>query len=172
MKNINVRAGQTIAIGGLARSGKSELASVWRCALRERGIVAHVVSLDGWLKPFDKRGPEGGGWQDRYEAEALEEFLRLVMGRRDAGGSMELQIPQYDRVSRQARPDQLTRTIGKEDVVLFEGVVALEIPVLRSALRVWLMSTSACVRNGLFANTRGVADQRRRSGFLWTDRLT
>ena len=65
----DLRPGQVVAIGGLARSGKSSIASELKYALRERSIGAVIAPLDNWLRPESERE---AGVLGRYDMTRLE----------------------------------------------------------------------------------------------------
>lgn len=62
----------TFVIAGPARSGKSLVAATLRQMLCEKAGIAHVVSLDHWLKPEDQRGPTV---DQRYDLGAIASFV-------------------------------------------------------------------------------------------------
>jgi histidinol-phosphate phosphatase family protein len=113
----HVRPGDVIAIGGAARSGKSSWASALAYALRERGLSAAVITLDGWLRDVDKRSNDGTVLE-RYDMAAIQRFISAMPRGR------KVSIPLYERQSR-TRAATYELTIGASDVVIFEGVIAL-----------------------------------------------
>ena len=65
----DLRPGQVVAVGGLAKSGKSSLASELRYALRDRSIGAVIAPLNNWLRPEPERE---AGVLGRYDMAGLE----------------------------------------------------------------------------------------------------
>jgi histidinol-phosphate phosphatase family protein len=120
-----VAPGSILAIGGLSRSGKSVWASVIREVLAERDRRAHVLSLDAWLKSEDER--RGGDVRTRFDLEAIG-TTALRLSRRTA--PVALSPGSYDR-ARRLHMDNHEVTIDPSDIVIFEGVLALDIERLR-----------------------------------------
>lgn len=115
-----------ILIGGLARSGKSYTAQVLKDILSEKGRTAHVISLDGWLKPKEMR-QEGSGVCERYDLEAASFALAKVV----FSDNREIFVePQYDRFSRSTDKQRIEHSVAPEDLLIVEGVPALLIKSL------------------------------------------
>jgi len=114
------RTARVVLIGGPARAGKTSAAQGLREHMQALGRIAHVVSLDGWLRPVDQR-PEGGGVLLRYDLNAA---VDVVVAVRAAQGRLELPLPVYDRDERRAVPGPRV-SIGPEDMLIVEGVPAL-----------------------------------------------
>lgn len=115
-----------VLIGGLARSGKSSAAQVLKELLAPLGRVAHVISLDSWLKPAAER-QEGTGVLSRYDSVAAIATLRAVVS---SPTRKMLSTQVYDRLSRTMHRHTLTHSIGVDDVMIVEGVPALLLPEL------------------------------------------
>ncbi len=109
-----------VLIGGCARSGKSTVASVLSELIGESGRKAHVVSLDGWLKPVERRS-EGEGVAGRYDMDAIEELLLPLMMSKSRH---IINVPQYERKSRSLQ-GSIAYSIGPDDLLIVEGVIAL-----------------------------------------------
>lgn len=120
-----VRAGELIAIGGLARSGKSILASVLAELVREAGIRCHVISCDCYLISEQQRGP---GVRNRYDYLAIGHTGRSLFARQQ---SLTLQLGRYDRMAKQRFADGETLVIEPGDAVIIEGVIALDVPEIQ-----------------------------------------
>lgn len=118
-----IAPGETVLIGGAARSGKSSLASAIRYALRDRGRNAVVVPLDGWLLKEEARGP---GVLGRYDIAGIEEAIRALLDRRAT-----IPIAQYDPLTRTSIPTGQALSVAPDDIVIVEGVPALMSPTLR-----------------------------------------
>jgi uridine kinase len=110
-----------VLIGGLARAGKSFAAQVLKELLLVLGLEAHVVSLDGWLKPKNQRS-EGNGVCERYDLmTASSEILAITRSKiRET-----LQERLYSRVARIDCNQTIEHSIGPEDILIVEGVPAL-----------------------------------------------
>jgi histidinol-phosphate phosphatase family protein len=143
--------GAVVAIGGLARSGKSTHAGVLRQMLRQRGQPAHVVCLDGWLRPERDRG---NSVRTRYDYVALDDVLRTLLAPRRA--AVALQYRRYDRQTRTVVVrDDGTRLVAPDDVVIVEGVPALDLPALAGLdLRCFVAMDDALRRVRFLANYR------------------
>jgi uridine kinase len=115
------RGRRIVLIGGLARAGKSYSAQVLKELLHALGREAHVISLDGWLKPKDERG-EGTGVRNRYDLAAASAAITTVA--RATSRSL-LSEPLYNRATRNPGSQQMEHSVGPEDVLIVEGVPAL-----------------------------------------------
>jgi D,D-heptose 1,7-bisphosphate phosphatase len=122
---------RVVLIGGLARSGKSSAAQVLKELLAMYGKSAHVLSLDGWLKPASKRG-EGNGVLDRYD---LETAARQLSELANTTQRIEFDEPVYDRATRCLAAYPERHSVGSDDVLIVEGVPALHLPFLTAASR-------------------------------------
>jgi histidinol-phosphate phosphatase family protein len=121
-----VAPGSLVAIGGLSRSGKSVWASVIREVLAERGRRAHILSLDAWLKSETER--PGGDVRTRFDVEAIETVAERLTQR---SAAITLSPGSYDRARREHVESSREVSIDASDVVIFEGVLALDIERLR-----------------------------------------
>ena len=137
-----VMPGDVIIIGGLSRSGKSIFASTLKEALIERGINTHTLTLDGWLKPQDERKP---GVLGRYDAQAIKALFKACINR---GQPMTLAVPIYDKNARAAQAIKQSLTIGTQDVIIIEGVVAAALaPAVDGAgVHTWFVEIDELVR--------------------------
>lgn len=134
-----------VLIGGLARAGKSYAAQVLKEILGALGRKAHIISLDGWLKPISER-LEGGGVMSRYDLDAASVALTRVTS---SNSRMLLVEPIYDRFARIAGNQQIEHSIGPNDVVIVEGVPALflkELCIKEKILKIY-MNVSKATRN-------------------------
>ena len=122
---------RVVLIGGLARSGKSSAAQVLKELLAVLGKEAHIVSLDGWLKPSDRR-VEGSGVLERYELTTAAAQLGVIA---EASQRVEFEEPVYDRFARSIAPYGERHSVGRDDVLIVEGVPALCLPELTSPTR-------------------------------------
>jgi len=115
------RGKRLVLIGGLARAGKSFAAQVLKELLCALGRQAHVVSLDGWLKPKDQRS-EGAGVFDRFNLPAAGAAIAAVAGSK---AREMLREPLYDRAARSTGKLAIEHSIGPQDILIVEGVPAL-----------------------------------------------
>lgn len=116
---------KSIFVGGLARTGKSTLAGTLVRELRRAGRKAHVLSLDRWLKDYDKRGT--GVWS-RYDLDAIESVIRrLIAFQASEAEMLQLELPAYNRNTRMRSGKTLILNLTRQDCVVIEGVPALEI---------------------------------------------
>ncbi|MDE1892476.1 MAG: HAD-IIIA family hydrolase [Betaproteobacteria bacterium] len=137
-----VSGARLVLIGGLARAGKSFAAQVLKELLHALGRKAHVVSLDGWLKPKDKR-TEGTGVSERYELTAASTVISAVVRSR---AREILREPIYDRVARTSGDLEIEHSVGPEDLLIVEGVPALlmdELNILSGTVKVYVQITPA-----------------------------
>lgn len=111
---------RVILIGGASRAGKSSIANVLAELLSLIGKKAHVLPLDGWLKPAEER-QEGAGVLGRYQLEVLIEQARRVTL---SHIRFDVDYIEYDRKLKQAKKSKKV-SIGPSDIVIFEGVPAL-----------------------------------------------
>ncbi len=115
------RGVRLLLIGGLARAGKSYAAQVLKELLHLMGFYAHVVSLDGWLKPKSQR-IEGFGVQERFDLVTASAVIRAAI----SSNSREVLVePSYDRFSRDTGTQLIEHSVGPNDVLIVEGVPAL-----------------------------------------------
>jgi histidinol-phosphate phosphatase family protein len=124
----DVQAGDKIALGGLARSGKSMVASLMKEALAERNLSVKILSLDNWILGEDQR--KGPSVRDRYDYPAIEKALAQLAGKLPADGA-HLSLPTYDRKTRRQRENGNELTLLPDEVLLVDGVIALDIPAVR-----------------------------------------
>jgi D,D-heptose 1,7-bisphosphate phosphatase len=108
-----------VFVGGLSRSGKTTLASALKLALEARGRGVTVLALDRWLRNADERS---AGVLGRYD---MGELARLVGMLRDRRWPLDMELPFYDRINRRQIAGAERITLGPEDVVIFEGTIAL-----------------------------------------------
>lgn len=126
-----------VLIGGLARAGKSYAAQVLKELLHTLGRKAHVISLDGWLKPKSERR-EGSGVLKRYDLASASSAIADVAA---SSSRVVLYEPLYERLARNADNQRIEHSIGPNDVLIVEGVPALlmdDLLVLPSVMRVYI----------------------------------
>ena len=112
-----LRPGQVVVIGGLARSGKSSIASELKYALRERSIPSVIAPLDNWLLPEWARGP---GVLGRYDMVGLESAMtNLIVDRATVA------TPRYDPLTRGSVANAEPIAASPDDVVIIDGIPSL-----------------------------------------------
>jgi len=131
------RGTRLVLIGGLARAGKSYAAQVLKELLHVLGFHAHVISLDGWLKPKSER-IEGSGVRQRFDLPAASVAIEAATCSKSRVVLVE---PLYDRFSRDASTQLIEHSVGPNDVLIVEGVPALlmdDLLGLPGVLRVYI----------------------------------
>jgi len=116
-----IRGCRLVLIGGLARSGKSYAAQILKELLHVLGRQAHVISLDGWLKPKCER-TEGSGVLERFDIKTVGSTIASVMR---ANTRVVFSEPLYDRSASNAPRQHVPHSIGPDDIMILEGVPAL-----------------------------------------------
>jgi len=125
---LKVQPGDLVLIGGLARSGKSTIASVLKSELLARKLDAQVLSLDRWLRPAAERT---AGVLGRYALEEAQEDLKDWL----CGGAVDADLPSYDRMLRDRGQPERT-LLAQDTVLILEGVPAL-FADWRGERRIW-----------------------------------
>lgn len=126
------RGTRLVLIGGLARSGKSFAAQVFKELLNVLGCQAHVISLDGWLKPKSER-KEGSGVRERFDLATASAAIMAMVCNSSRAVLLE---PLYDRLYRVIGTRYIEHSVGPDDVIILEGVPALLMDDLLSLPRV------------------------------------
>ena len=108
-------------VGGLSRSGKSTFSAICKRELKKRGINCIILSLDRWLIDLDKRGFTV---IERYDLESVKKMYFEI---NEATQDLNIKLPYYSK-KRQCRTDKrLVQTIGVNDIIIWEGVIAIEL---------------------------------------------
>ncbi|MFK7090823.1 D,D-heptose 1,7-bisphosphate phosphatase [Chromobacterium violaceum] len=126
-----------VLIGGEARAGKSFAAQVLKELLRATGREAHVISLDGWLKPKEQRS-EGTGVCNRFD---MSEAGRTIANVVRSSSREILREPLYDRSTRTVGGLSIEHSVGPDDVLIVEGVPALlvdELKILPNVVKIYV----------------------------------
>ena len=143
---------RVVLLAGPSSSGKTTTASRVRKALLDRGVYAHMISLDDYYRsksePDFPRMPNG-----EYDLEAPEGLDTALLGRHlealDEGG--EIVVPYFD-FKLQAQDPEKFRTLKLHDheVVIFEGIHGLN-PMLTGrnpeATRLFVSTASSIYDN-------------------------
>ena len=122
-----ITVGEIVFIGGPSRTGKSTLARCLQDALKQQGKSSVILSLDGWLKPATERGPNV---LERYDVPALMELITSLVGRTQ---ERAVAVPIYSKNNTELKR-RIQKTIQPEDVLIFEGTIALHLAKLASSL--------------------------------------
>lgn len=131
---LKIQPGDMVLVGGLARSGKSTIASVLKSELMARKLDAHVLSLDRWLRPAAERS---AGVLGRYALEEVQKDLKDWLD----GGAINADLPSYDRMLRDRGLPERT-VLAQDTVLILEGVPAL-LADWRSERRIWRLHVEA-----------------------------
>ena len=121
-----------LLVGGLARAGKSYVAQVLKELLHVLGRKAHIIALDGWLKPKLER-KEGTGVCERFD---LPDVSAVIAAATCSNSRVLISEPLYDRFERNSGKQHIEHSIGPEDILILEGVPALLIDDLLGLSRV------------------------------------
>lgn len=118
----NTQSPYIIAIGGNTRSGKSTLAKSLALHFRKNDLAVLEIALDDWILPADQR-PPGHRFMENFQYKKIETDLPRIL----SGEAVTLEG--YSRhPERQAIP--VTYQYSGENVVIIEGVIALELPAI------------------------------------------
>ena len=115
------RGCRLVLIGGLARAGKSYAAQVLKELLRALGRQAHIISLDGWLKPRSERA-EGCGVLQRFDLTAASATIAAIAA---CSSRVVFSEPLYNRITRTVGIQRMEHSVGPYDILIVEGVPAL-----------------------------------------------
>ncbi len=123
----NVRRSPVVLLAGPSGSGKTTTSMKISEALERRGIGSHYIAMDDYFLPVDPetspRTPEGDF--DFESPLCLDmELLNRHFSQLAAGESIV--VPRYDFKTK-ARAEEASKTVtaGKDEVVVFEGIHAL-----------------------------------------------
>ena len=115
------RGSRLVLIGGLSRAGKSCAAQVLKELLFSLGIKTHAISTDGWLMPPSLR-KEGAGVKARYETKEIVSTITSALKDKSRSNIFERL---NNKSSREIDNNKILHSVGPEDVIILEGVVAL-----------------------------------------------
>ena len=116
-----IMAGDFVFIGGLSRSGKSNLSSALRDFLGINGINSVLISADRWLRNYEEREP---GVHGRYHMQELKSLVQRLSIR---DKKIELSLPAYNKITRTSIENADEAVIDPLDVVIIEGTIALNL---------------------------------------------
>ena len=118
-----IRESQVIFVGGLSRAGKSTVAATLARELRLAGHDVVVIHLDRWILGLEERGT---GVLGRYDMNGILAAARML-GERQSSGTAQISLPTYSRKTRRGLMNASRLVIDKKTIVIWEGVVALEV---------------------------------------------
>jgi type I pantothenate kinase len=117
-----------VGIAGGVGVGKSTTAARIEGHLSAAAVTVEVVGTDAFLLPNDEleRRDLGmrKGFPESFDTGALESFLRAVRA-----GAPDVRVPVYSHTTYDRVPDT-ERVVGPADVLIVEGVNALQPPVV------------------------------------------
>jgi histidinol-phosphate phosphatase family protein len=108
-----------VFIGGFSRAGKSTFSQCYQDALKTHGLSSVIVSMDSWLLGDSDRKE---GVDGRYDLDELRHWMANLQTRSQ---ETDINIPFYDRKTKTVRPSERRVKIGADDVIIFEGTLAL-----------------------------------------------
>ena len=124
-KVLDGKENPVLTISGLSRSGKSTLSTIIRKYLEQVGRQVKPLELDNWLFPADQRTPSMNV-RDRYRYEIIENDIKaLLSGKR-------INLNRYDVKTREIKKNTETLFLSPGDVLLIDGVVALDHEYIRN----------------------------------------
>ena len=145
---------RVVLLAGPSSSGKTTTASRVRMALADRGIFAHMISLDDYYR--SKREPDYPRTKDgEPDLEAPEGLNTALLGQHlealDKGG--EIVVPYFDfRIQEQVPEKYHTIQLHDQEVVIFEGIHGLN-PMLTGknpeATRLFVSTASSVYDNDI-----------------------
>ncbi len=114
-----------VLISGPSGSGKTTSASRLARLLESRGCKAHTISMDNYFLPMrfneaarDKDGKIDFESPQRLDIELFKDHLEKLFN------CVEIEIPSFD-FAQQERHEGMTLRRGKDDIVILEGIHAL-----------------------------------------------
>jgi histidinol-phosphate phosphatase family protein len=116
------KVGELVFVGGFSRSGKTTFSNVIREALKGHKLHSHVISLDRWLKSESDRQE---GVLGRYDLEAIINLLSKVSDH--SSRPVTVDLPFYSKLKKEQIPSVEQIIIEKDDIVIIEGTIALQI---------------------------------------------
>lgn len=136
-----VQPGDVVFIGGQSRCGKSSCASIMRDVLEDQGLHCHIISTDRWLLSDAERA---AGVLGRHDATNLRGAIHSICTTRTK--VTQLSLPGYKKSCRKQTPNIQTLDISPDDIVIFEGVVALHFADAVCARHKFFVEIDECIR--------------------------
>lgn len=113
-----------ITIGGLSRSGKSTLAKCIEIILSRKGLKPVYISLDNWILSIEKRS-DLMTVKDRFQYEKIELDLKYLFENKS------IFINVYNALKRSVNDEITSINIKENEIVIIDGLVALDIEYIR-----------------------------------------
>jgi histidinol-phosphate phosphatase family protein len=113
-----------ISIGGLSRSGKTTISRYFEILLTCKGFKVRNISLDNWILSIDKRN-ESMTVRDRFQYEKIKLDLE------DMFRNKTITINEYDCLNRSINNVEKAIDINGIDILIIDGLVALDIDFIR-----------------------------------------
>ena len=113
-----------VVVGGLSRSGKSTLTSVIRKYLEHSGIKVKILKLDNWLLPEDQQTHDMDV-RNRYQYDAVKKDIKALLNKEI------VTMNEYDPKNRSVKKNADFISISSSEVLLIDGVIALDHEFLR-----------------------------------------
>jgi uridine kinase len=138
---LEITQGSIVLVGGQSRSGKSFFASALVERLSQMGKNTKVVSTDFWLRSEDQRA---AGVMGRHDMEALLDFVNSIC---NSQRPFSINIPAYKKKYREQIQNANVLHVDKEDIVIFEGVIALGLhSVIQTTTSKFFVQTDETIR--------------------------
>ncbi len=123
------RPPHVVGVGGPVAVGKSTIAEEVASAMVDRGRRVRIVATDCFLLTNETLADRGltflKGFPESFDLTALTRFVQAVKAR-----ERRVEIPVYSHSLYDVMPDEKV-VIEGSDLVILEGVVALQAPVVR-----------------------------------------
>lgn len=150
-----------IGIGGAVAVGKSTVAAGLARLLTELGRRVDIVATDAFLFPnavlHERNITLRKGFPESFDIEAIMSFVEEVRS-----GADRITIPVYSHAIYDIVPHEQA-TIDKPDVVLLEGVIALQSPVVDAIdVPIYIDAAEPDVRTWFVARFQTLTDQARK----------
>jgi len=111
---------RVVMLSGPSGSGKTTSAGKLSAALEKRGIEAHMLSMDNYFLSKDLVDPKYDFESPmRLDIPLLQEHITALS--EDAA----IEVPEYDFLTGMRKAETIPLKIGKDEIVIFEGIHAL-----------------------------------------------
>lgn len=162
----NIDSHRLVLMSGPSSSGKTTTSRKLAAYLREYGVDAHTISMDDFFLDNCKTPLGRNGKPDVESVHALDlELMQSCMNRLMAAQAVEM--PRFDFAMGVNRPGYKTLKLGEADIVVLEGIHALNDLVVErmpsdKVFKLYISVSSSFSKNGrLFLQKRDVRLLRR-----------
>ena len=114
-----------VAVAGLSRSGKSTFIKNSSEILTAKLFIPKTIELDHWILPASGRNPEMTV-RERYQYNLISNDISALIR------NGEINFFPYDSLSREIAKESINLSIKGFKVVFFDGVIALDHPLLNN----------------------------------------